>query len=95
MRMLSFLTRHAPKRRVEKVLSTAQSVGETVGPSTRRAHYDGVLVDPDSLVSRDTLHLITQLRRENAYTSWFAVARYVGGAKWRLAAVKIGVSSSP
>jgi hypothetical protein len=96
MRMLSFpMPRHDRKRRVEKVLNTAQSVGDMVGPSTQRAHYDGVLVDPNALASRDTLQLIRQLRRENTYTSWFAFSRYPAALNGVIQLSRIEVRLSP
>ncbi len=82
MRVLSFLPRHDLKRRVERALTSAQFVVETVGSakecsySTQRAHYDGVLVDSDSLDFKDSLDLIKHLRGENADTSLFVFARY-------------------
>ncbi len=96
MRVLSFLPRHDLKRRVEKALSSAQFVVETVGSakecsySTRRAHYDGVLVDSDSLDFKDTLDLIKHLRRENADASLFVFARYPD-LEQRLALFEAGV----
>ena len=82
MRVLSFLSRHELKTRVEKALSSAQFVIEAVGSpeecsySTRQAHYDGVLIDSDPLDFQDTLALIRLLRRENADASLFVFARY-------------------
>jgi two-component system OmpR family response regulator len=82
MRVLSFLSPYDLKRRVEKALSAAHFVVQTVESAkecsyaTQRTHYDGVLVDSDSIDFRDTLALIQQLRRENADASLFAFARY-------------------
>jgi two-component system OmpR family response regulator len=96
MRVLSFLPRHDLKRRVEKALASAQFVVETVGSakecsySTQRAHYDGVLVDSDSLDFKDTLDLIKHLRGENADTSLFVFARYPD-LEQRLALFEAGV----
>jgi two-component system OmpR family response regulator len=96
MRVLSFLPRHDLKRRVERALASAQFVVETVGSakecsySTQRAHYDGVLVDSDSLDFKDTLDLIKHLRGENADTSLFVFARYPD-LEQRLALFEAGV----
>jgi two-component system, OmpR family, response regulator len=96
MRVLNFLPRHDLKRRVEKALSSAQFVVDTVGSakecsySTRLAHYDGVLVDSDSLDFKDTLDLIKQLRRENADASLFAFVRQPD-LQQRLALFEAGV----
>ena len=96
MRVLSFLPRHDLKRRVEKALTSAQFVVETVGSakecsySTQRAHYDGVLVDSDSLDFKDTLDLIKHLRAQNADTSLFVFARYPD-LEQRLALFEAGV----
>src|SRR5436305_5306904 len=82
MRVLSFLPRHDLKKRVERALSSAQFVIETAASakecsySTQLTHYDGVLVDADSLDFRDALDLVKHLRRENANTSLFVFARY-------------------
>jgi hypothetical protein len=95
MKVLSFLPRHDLKRRVERALTSAQFVGDMVGPSTQRAHYDGVLVDPNALASRDTLHLIRQMRRENTYTSWFAFSRYPAALNGVIQLSRIGVRLSP
>jgi two-component system, OmpR family, response regulator len=82
MRVLSFLSRYDLKRRVERALGAAHFVVQTVESAkecsyaTQRTHYDGVLVDSDSIDFRDTLALIQQLRRENADASLFAFARY-------------------
>jgi two-component system, OmpR family, response regulator len=82
MRVLSFLPRYDLKRRVEKALSAAHFVVQTVesakacSSATQCAHYDGVLVDSDSIDFRDTLALIQELRREAADASVFAFARY-------------------
>jgi hypothetical protein len=95
MRMLSFLPPHDWKGRVEKVFSTAQSIRETVSLATRCARYAGVMVDPDLLTFRNTLHLIRQLRQENADTSWFTVARYPAARNGVLQLSQIGVGFSP
>jgi DNA-binding response OmpR family regulator len=82
MKVLSFLPRYDLKRRVEKALSAAHFSVQTVESAkecsyaTQRGHYDGVLVDSDSIDFQDTLSLIQQLRRENADASLFAFARY-------------------
>jgi two-component system OmpR family response regulator len=96
MRVLNFLPRHDLKRRVEKALSSAQFVVDTVGSakecsySTRLEHYDGILVDSDSFDFKDTLDLIKQLRRENADASLFAFARHPD-LEQRLALFEAGV----
>jgi two-component system OmpR family response regulator len=82
MRVLSFLPRYALKRRVEKALSAAHFVVQTAESAkecsfaTQRTHYDGVLVDSDSIDFRDSLALIQQLRRTNADAALFVFARY-------------------
>jgi hypothetical protein len=59
MRVLGFLPRYDLQKRVEKALSSAQFVVQTVGSakecsySVRRAHYNGVLVDSGSLDFKD------------------------------------------
>jgi two-component system, OmpR family, response regulator len=96
MRVLSFLPRHDLKRRVEKALSAAHFVVQTVesakacSSATQCAHYDGVLVDSDSIDFRDTLALIQELRRETADASLFAFARYPD-LEQRLALFEAGV----
>ena len=83
MRVLTFLPRVDLQRRVEKALSSAQFVVDTVGSakecssSTRFAKYDGILVDSDSLVFPETLVLVKQLRQENQDASLFVFARYL------------------
>jgi DNA-binding response OmpR family regulator len=96
MRVLSFLPRHDLKRRVEKALSSAQFVIETAASakecsySTQLTHYDGVLLDADSLDFRDALDLVKHLRRENADASLFVFARYPD-LEQRLALFEAGV----
>ena len=96
MRVLSFLPRHDLKRRVERALCAAHFVIQTAESAkecsyaTQRTHYDGVLVDSDSIDFRDTLALIQQLRRENVDASLFAFARYPD-LEQRLALFEAGV----
>jgi two-component system, OmpR family, response regulator len=82
MKVLSFLSRHDLKRRVEKALSAAHFVVQTAESAqecsyaAQRAPYDGVLVDSDSIEFRHALALVQQLRRANADASLFVFARY-------------------
>jgi two-component system OmpR family response regulator len=83
MRVLTFLPRVDLQRRVEKALTSAQFVVDTVGsvqecPSSPRfAKYDGMLLDSDALLFAQTLILVKQLRQENVDVSLFVVARYL------------------
>jgi two-component system, OmpR family, response regulator len=83
MRVLTFLPRVDLQRRVEKALTSAQFVVDTVGsvqecPSSARfAKYDGMLLDSDALLFAETLILVKQLRQENVDVSLFVVARYL------------------
>jgi two-component system OmpR family response regulator len=83
MKVLTFLSRSDLQRRIERALSSAQFVVETVGSAkeclqfTRFAQYQGVLVDSDSLVFEDTLVLVKQLREENSDAALFVFARYL------------------
>jgi two-component system, OmpR family, response regulator len=83
MRVLTFLPRIDLQRRVEKALTSARFVVETVGsvqecPSSARfAKYDGMLLDSDALLFAETLILVKQLRQENVDASLFVVARYL------------------
>jgi two-component system, OmpR family, response regulator len=83
MKVLTFLPRCDLKRRIDRALSSAQFVVETVVSAkecllfTRFAQYSGVLVDSDSLVFEDTLVLVKYLRQENADAALFVFARYL------------------
>jgi two-component system, OmpR family, response regulator len=83
VKVLTFLSRRDLQRRIERALSSAQFVVETVGSAkeclqfTRFAQYQGVLVDSDALVFEDTLVLIKQLREENSDAALFVFARYL------------------
>jgi DNA-binding response OmpR family regulator len=83
MRVLTFLPRVDLQRRVEKALTSARFVVDTVGsvqecPSSARfAKYDGMLLDSDALLFAQTLILVKQLRQENVDASLFVVARYL------------------
>ncbi len=83
MRVLTFLPRVDLQRRVEKALTSAQFVVDTVGSvqecssSARFAKYDGMLVDSDALLFTETLVLVKQLRQENQDASLFVFARYL------------------
>jgi two-component system, OmpR family, response regulator len=83
MRVLTFLPRSDLQRRVEKALSSAQFVVETVTSAkecmqfARFAHYEGVLVDSDSLIFGDVVLLVRLLRQENADVALFVFARYL------------------
>jgi two-component system, OmpR family, response regulator len=96
MKVLGFFPRYDLKRRVERALGAARFVVQTVESpkecsyAAQRAHYDGVLVDSDSLDFGDTLALIQQLRQENADASLFAFAHYPD-LEQRLALFEAGV----
>ena len=83
MKVLSFLPRFDLQRRVDKALSSAQFVVESVlsAQECLRAcefvPYDGVLVDSDSLIFGDIVLLIRRLRQENTSLSLFVFARYL------------------
>ncbi len=83
MKVLTFLPRCDLKRRIDRALSSAQFVVETVVSAkecllfTRFAQYSGVLVDSDSLVFEDTLVLVKYLRQENSDAALFVFARYL------------------
>jgi hypothetical protein len=68
MKVLTFLPRGHLQRRVERGLSSAQFVVETVVSakqclqSARFAQYQAVLVDSDSLIFADALALVRLLR---------------------------------
>jgi two-component system, OmpR family, response regulator len=83
MKVLTFLPRCDLKRRIDRALSSAQFVVETVVSAkecllfTRFAQYSGVLIDSDSLVFEDTLVLVKYLRQENSDAALFVFARYL------------------
>ena len=83
MRVLTFLPRVDLQRRVEKALTSAQFVVDTIdsvqeySSSARFAKYDGMLFDSDALLFTETLVLVKQLRLENVDASLFVVARYL------------------
>ena len=83
MRVLTFLPRCDLQRRVEKALSSAQFVVETVVSAkeclqfARFAQYDGVLIDSDSLIFGDIVLLVKLLRQEHANAALFVIARYL------------------
>ena len=83
MKVLTFLPRFDLQRRVDKALSAAQFVVESVLSSqeclrfAEFVQYQGVLVDSDSLIFGDVLALIRRLREENAACSIFVFARYL------------------
>ena len=83
MKVLTFLPRCDLQRRVEKGLSSAQFVVETVVSAkeclefAQFAQYEAVLVDSDSLIFADVLALIRLLREENSDASLFVFARYL------------------
>jgi len=83
MKVLTFLPRCDLQRRIERALSSAQFVVETVGSAkeclqfARFAQYEGVLIDSDSLVFEDTLVLVKHLRQENSAAALFVFARYL------------------
>src|ERR1700691_726665 len=83
MKVLTYLPRCDLQRRIERALSSAQFVVETVVSAheclqfTRFAQYQGVLVDSDSIVFEDTLVLVKHLRQENSDAALFVFARYL------------------
>jgi CheY-like chemotaxis protein len=83
MKVLTFLPRCDLQRRVEKGLSSAQFVVETVVSAkeclefAQFAQYEAVLVDSDSLIFADVLALVRLLRQENSGASLFVFARYL------------------
>ncbi len=83
MKVLTFLPRCDLQRRVEKGLSSAQFVVETVVSAkeclefAQFAQYEAVLVDSDSLIFADALALVRLLRQENCDASLFVFARYL------------------
>jgi two-component system, OmpR family, response regulator len=83
MKVLTFLARCDLQRRVEKGLSSAQFVVETVVSAkeclefAQFAQYEAVLVDSDSLIFADSLALVRLLRHENSGASLFVFARYL------------------
>ena len=83
MKVLTFLPRCDLQRRIERALSSAQFVVETVVSAkeclqfTRFAQYQGVLVDSDSLIFEDTLVLLRCLRQENSDAALFVFAHYL------------------
>jgi len=83
MKILSFLPRIDLKRRVEKALSSAQFVVETVASAeeclqyTHFSQYDGIIIDSDAFAFSEALLRVRQLRQENSDTSLFVFARYL------------------
>jgi two-component system OmpR family response regulator len=83
MKVLTFLPRFDLKRRVEKALSSALFVVETVSSPkeclefTQFVQYEGVLVDSDSLIFGYVLALVRLLRQENSDAALFVLARYL------------------
>jgi two-component system OmpR family response regulator len=83
MKVLTFLPRSDLQRRVEKALSSAQFMVETVVSAkeclqfARFAQYEGMLVDSDSLIFCDVLVLIQLLRQEHSDAAIFVFARYL------------------
>jgi two-component system OmpR family response regulator len=83
MKVLTFLPRCDLQRRVERALSSAQFVVETVASAqeclqfTQFAQYEGVLVDSDSLTFADVLALVRLLRQQHSDISIFVFARYL------------------
>jgi DNA-binding response OmpR family regulator len=83
MKVLSFIPRCDLQRRVAKALAPTNVLMETAANAneclqiTRSAHYEGVLVDSDSLIFQDILLLVRLLRQENPGTSIFVLARYL------------------
>jgi len=83
MKVLTFLPRCDLQRRVERALSSAQFVVESVSSAeeclqfTQFSQYEGVLVDSDSLTFGDVLALVRLLRHQHPDMSLFVFARYL------------------
>ena len=83
MKVLTFLPRSDLQRRVEKALSSAQFMVESVVSAkeclqfARFSAYEGILVDSDSLIFGDVVVLVQLLRQEHGDASIFVFARYL------------------
>jgi CheY-like chemotaxis protein len=83
MKVLTFLPRCDLQRHVEKGLSSAQFVVETVVSAkqclqfAQFAQYQAVLVDSDYLIFADALTLVRLLRQKSSDASLFVLARYL------------------
>lgn len=83
MKVLSFLSRTDLQRRVERALTSAQFVVETVTSArdclqfARFSQYASVLIDCETLEFDDVLLLVKLLRQENSDVSLFVFARYL------------------
>ena len=99
MKVLTFLPRCDLQRRVEKGLSSAQFVVETVISAkeclefAQFSQYEAVLVDSDSLIFADALVLVRLLRQQNSDASLFVLARYLH-LEQRLHLFEAGVDDS-
>jgi DNA-binding response OmpR family regulator len=83
MKVLSFISRCDLQRRVAKALDPTDFLMETAASAneclqiTRSAHYEGVLIDSDSLMFQNIVLLVKLLRQENPGTSTFVLAQYL------------------
>ncbi len=83
MKVLSFLSRTDLQRRVERALTSAQFVVETVTSArdclqfARFSQYASVLIDCETVEFDDVLLLVKLLRQENCDVSLFVFARYL------------------
>jgi two-component system, OmpR family, response regulator len=83
MKVLTFLPRFDLQRRVSKALASAQFVVESVSSVeeclrfAQIVHYQGLLVDSDSMRFSDVGSLVRRLRQENPASSIFVFARYL------------------
>jgi len=83
MKVLAFLPRGGLQRRIERALSSANFVVETVATakdcveSARFAQYTGVLIDSDALIFQDLLDILGLLRRSNSSAALLVFARHL------------------
>jgi two-component system, OmpR family, response regulator len=83
MKVLTLLPRCDLQRRVEKALTSNQSVVDTVASPkdclqfARSSQYEGILLDSGSLVFMDLLLLVKLLRLENSAVAIFVFERYL------------------
>jgi two-component system, OmpR family, response regulator len=83
MKVLTFLPRCGLQRRIERALSSAHFVVETVTSakdcveSARFAQYTGILIDSDSLIFGDLLAMLGLLRQGNSNAALFVFGRYL------------------
>jgi DNA-binding response OmpR family regulator len=83
MKVLAFLPRCGLQRRIERALSSANFVVETVATakdcveSARFAQYKGVLIDSDALILGDLLDMLGLLRQGNSHAALFVFGRHL------------------